>query len=651
MKKILSSKPLFSVILFILPILPDLIQDWSGNGFSWELIINMNMVIGCLLALVPWYMAQIISHNKEEFEVLKNAFAKYEEAINKCPKMIALHTDENILEKKIDQMIKLDKPNQRWLMSKYISKLLTVSVSDFIIKINAADYSNFSSSLIRDCVDSVKLTGSMRPYDWLNALGSDENNKNLFFNSLLELGQLKIDANNHSIVLTQCNEIETRKRIVCFNDYDWKYLYLSEISIDEYFHINGSDYNINNLQTYFVNYTGSNFDPIKYEYALYDDAILLKWDKLNENLRIIVGKYATHNDLVEFNAVKEIFDNSNNVGGKRLYEYDKIKSEVSRQKIALIESIVESSKLPHKLAYLYKEGGINWIDYIEDEESIFSSVASDVMKMGIRSLIDEKIGSGNVKLVEIGPGDGSRSHVICDCFGSERIESYELIDISNYLLDKAHKNLELRLQNKIKRIQLDWTEEAERKKVYKSKNKIVLIPYNSTLFTEPEFDWNSLNNHRYAIISLDMYDEIYEKDIFNNYISAFKLLLHPLKIFEIPIDCDYIWKNRDKLFMANYDKVSHTYNVYFKLKNYVNVIQDKNVKRRYDKKYQVLRDKLKQIEDLLVMSSLKFDTYESAKSYFVNRGFEPIIKINGKYMIILLSKKHETQTHHINPSR
>ena len=434
---------LLSIVLFVLPLLPDIIKDIAEDKLSLQSIINWNGITSILLALVPWYLRSILESNKDVLDSLRKAMEKQELAINMCPKMIALHTEENVLEEKIEVMSKLKKPNLRWLMSKYISKLLTISVKDFVIKIDASAYSKFSSSLIRDSIDSVKLTGSMRPYDWLSARGTNPDNKSKFFNSQLKLGDLIVDSDNHSIVLTQCKNIKNRKRIVCFNDYDWRYLFLSEISIDEYFCINGRDYSENNLQTYFANYSGGSFfNPIKYEYALYDDALLLKWDRKEEILSIIIEEKASYNERKEFEAVKNIFSDMSLEGRLKLYTYNDVKEEVKHQKIRLITDVISTARLPHKLAYLYQEGGGNWIDYIDDEDSIYSYVASDVMKMGIRSLIeDDPVYKENVKLVELGPGDGSRSHVICDCFGIERIESYELIDISDYLLDKAHKNL------------------------------------------------------------------------------------------------------------------------------------------------------------------------------------------------------------------
>lgn len=164
----------------------------------------------------------------------------------------------------------------------------------------------------------------------------------------------------------------------------------------------------------------------------------------------------------------------------------------------------------------------------------------------------------------------------------------------------------------------------------------VLLPYNSTLFTEESFNWGSLKNYKRAIISLDIYDENIKDDLLDNYINAYKLLLHPLKIFEIPIDENYIEKNKGSLFEAGYNEKNCTYNVYFKLKDYLSSITD--IDRSFDPEYKLQRNKLKQIEKLLVMSSLKFDNMDTAKRYFEANGFIPIIKQYDKYMIISLSK-------------
>ena len=652
-----------SIVMFIIPCLKGWLDSDKSSIVEWLKADYLDLLSGIFSALIPWFIKEIIDYNKravktlseevfreinqfkesitDQMDVLKRSCDKQTDAINQCPRMVAFHTENNILERRVSEMTKMSKPNHRWLMSKYISKLLSVSINDFAIKINAQDYSKFSSSLIRECELSVKLTGSMRPYEWLNALGNNQENKKSFFNNELISHHLLIDEDNHSVILTRCNNIAMRKRVVCFNDYDWKYLFLSEISIDEYFYINGSNYSESSLQTYFANYCGKNFNPMKYEYALYDDALLLKWDRKEQELRVVLSNSEIENEKKEFEAVKSFFSN-NNKGEINLYTYDDIKKRILETKIKLLETINQNPKLPHKLSYLYSEGGENWINYVRNENSLYSSAASDIMKMCIRSLIEDgKIKQNGIKILEIGPGDGNRSLAICDCFGADNISYYGLVDISSYLLQIAQRKLSFRLnKDNIEVFQIDWTDKLLKRP--QIKDKVVIIPYNSTLFTESDFEWSSLRSADSVLLSLDIYDETNADEIFGSYVDAYKLFLHPLRIFEIPIKDEVIVKNKENLFEASYDENTMCYNVYFRLKEYLSLLEfnTENIKNR-DQKYAAVWKEFIGIEKLLVLSSLKFKDIPTAETYFhdnVRWAKEVTIKNYHPYMVVLLKK-------------
>ena len=137
------------------------------------------------------------------------------------------------------------------------------------------------------------------------------------------------------------------------------------------------------------------------------------------------------------------------------------------------------------------------------------------------------------------------------------------------------------------------------------------------------------------------------------------MFLLPLKIFEIPIVESEINKHRDKLFGSTYK--DNKFNITFNLKEYIDVLQTSqnkehkeyvfgnihNIKGMHDIKggYIEKRKELIEIEELTVLSSLKFKDIEEIKKYF-EKYFTVKTKIcekgGNKFVSIFLTPKNDS---------
>lgn len=642
---------------------------------------------------------------QEKYDAKVNDLAK--RIHDDLPTLTSLITQEKGFESKLQKIQDIQVPGARWIYSKFISSLLEKSFSSFTIKMPPLEYSSFSGELFELCQKSIYLTGSMRPSEWLkslvntSSLGSrDANavNRDHFFNNKLNIDQFRliVGKKNHSITLKNNTTIgaDNKFRVVCLNDYDWKHLFISERSIDAYYDINAPE-DIKHSYFRILAHRDSTFNPFEYEYALYDNELLLKYHKRDFMLTLISkeGNNVNGRNNQEFDAVKDFFSSyisliqdktRDDLGDLKGYTY--IKEQVRIKKLQLLGDIFNNkNRLPHKLSYLYS-GGLKWEEYVSKDSTKYKSFATQAVEDGVRHFFGSQGGIQELEIIEIGAGTGDKTIQICDIL-AHRIESYTLLDISNQLLDKAQSKLYGRMprleeEQKSKKILLDCClEENEERFRQAIQRKDVFILSNSTLLTETGFNWRVLRKAQKIFITIDLLVKTEKenedlKNALEDYLVAKELLLYPLKIFEIPLEENI----SDKLFSSDYDNKHSVFRVKFNLKKYFDTrhidfgelknftednlipeildteekdeekrrklnhaIEDKNkkigrrnkIRQEKNVSYLNQRERFREIEDLVVLESLKFK-YDKANhgkteteitNYFKDLGFSTEVKL------------------------
>ncbi|MBQ6080141.1 MAG: hypothetical protein IJK93_07690 [Muribaculaceae bacterium] len=584
-----------TAVAVIITIIISILWNVSFNYFNsfW------NTVITAFLKYILTFILLVIIVHQPRFLIKKIGKIiqdndNYLKKIDKCPRMTAFYTDGNFLKDKIDSMAHLE-PNQRWQFSMFITQLLTNQFKDFSIKIKIIDYSGFSKEIMKECKSSVYLTGSMRPSSWLNALA--DNNKNdvkyKFFNNLLPSDQqFPINENNHSVYINKCQTLE-RLRVVCLTPEDMNFLFISENSVHEYFRINSTK---GGIKTYFTEweshagkmdedalmnvrfpFNSNDMQPLVYEYALYDGALLFKFKKVNKiwgELTVINGKWPheSESNKKEFKAVQDFFNYFKDNTNSSKKDYMSIISDVQKNKIDMLKMIINNRILPHKYSYLYS-GADKWDEFIKKGGTRYGNRST----LAIVEFLNHFFKSDtNLDIVEIGAGNGNRIAAVCDALGTDDIKQYRLVDISNQLLEESLQLLLNRLgKDKIvEPLLLDCCSSEKHEELEETiNNKTVLILSNSTLFTEVEFNWESFKAAHQIFISLDLYDD--NNSTYSDLSKAVSLFLFPLKVFEIPIIDELIEPLSNYLFQQKYDTDKNCFNIYFNLKIYLEILRGK----------------------------------------------------------------------------
>lgn len=532
------------------------------------------------------------------------------EKIDNCPRMTSFHTEGRVMEDKIEGMTKMAKSSQRWMYSKFISKLLSKSFDSFSIEFDqTSQYSDFSSDIMKECTESVYLTSSMTPHEWLFSL-SDDSNKTIFFNNLSKV--IKLNSSNHSKTLRGI-PIKKKERVICLSSFDYDHLFLFEKSLLTYLKENEGI----NTAFYKWDNTIPVMKPLKYEYAMYDESLLFKYEK--ETKRLWVDK-----DGSEFNTMRNFFVKEN----KSIVKTENLINEIVEKKSDLLYNIQENKyQIPHKYAYLFHD---NWTPFM-DRSLRFGENARNAIADLLNVFRKQFFKDETIEIVEIGAGNGDKIDLVCDRIGTENISSYVIVDISEPLCRKSISLLNTRLkekQNKSrKRIQpgfkvLDFCNKnlsQEDRTLFV--NKTVLILNNSTLFSETDFDWNCLKRTKRIFITLDLFEDSKADELFDEYYLARELFLGPLKIYGIPIVKELVKGNKYRdFFLSNKSDPLYTnddpfYKIYFKLNDYLETIKkDNNINYIPSETNSILEDALYDTalkefarqEKIVVLSSLKF---------------------------------------------
>ena len=630
---------------------------------------NINLDFGAILAkiLLAYVLLDLPQILLEEVSKLSVNISKEMGRMGDLPRFSAFHTDQGVLEEKMAVLDdKLTKSSHKWIYSKYISKLLSFSFRDFKIQFDSGEkgtqeYSRFSSEIMKECTESVFLTGSMTPYEWLSYLAVNEDAEKAFFNNTGK--HLEFDPDNHSIVLGNL-QIPIKRRAVCLEEFDYNHLFLSERSLKEYYWINSG------IKTTFCSWTKGFSErypqmcPLEYEYAWYDRALLFKFEKRANILEIL------RENEGEYNSVKAFFEDVEKGIGSHTREKTLL-NNVQTQKESLLASIKnvgnQNWQIPHKYAYLLED----WMNFLKSSRT-FNDSAKVQSTILFQSFLKELSTDDSFEMVEIGSGLGDKSLSLCECILAEKIKSYNLLDICRPMLDDAYSLLfqNPKLKGKVTSDRYDCCDPRSVPVEY-YKDKTVLILNNSTIFSEDCFPWHSLQSSKRIFITLHVLDEGKNDAVFNDYLGAHYLFLAPLKIYDIPFTSKFLSASPEDIKRyfgnngAHYSNNDPFYKITFNLKKYLEDL-DQDVKSLYldtrkgERKQKTRglfnsnRDELDNEEQVVVLSSLKFrtddsDWQEKAINYFYNKlndsnktTWDISIKSAGSFIGIWIVRKLET---------
>jgi len=578
----------------------------------------------------------------ERFRLIKNEINNQMKKLEKCPKMVALHTDDEVLENKLELIN--ESVEHKWLLSELLSKMIAINCKDFSFDISSInEFTKFTSTLATMGTKDIKFYTSIPAFTWLNSF-ADKNNptnkkKNRFYNNLDQ--EFPLDKKLLDKHLITSSEINT-ERYVFLSQFEWDNKYLSERYLDAYYKVNKIDGKRNNDNICFINNDNDNYDWSEYkktlenEYVIYDDTILLSYNNDNHLLSYV-------SDEDKFSEIKSILDKCT----KKEYclSYYELKEKIIEQKISILDKIVnnfENPKISHTLSFLFR-GSEFWQEYQKKEKG-FNDYSRRALNDGLKLFLEKNQKSyyeytKKYKIVEIGPGDGSKTRLILNTLGAENIHEYHLIDVNEIFLNKAEKILEkfkeehneFKFKHKIHLLDIcdqkkgtnykyiDDGEEVKRiDEIFR--NSVVIIATNSSVFYEDGFNLDIFFGCKTILLTIQVFSgKEKEKEFIETKYSTYQrlnLLIHPLSAFNIPID-DTIAKD---YLIAEYqdDKLK----INFRLKDYLSTLKkqkkiEMNVKNPEDlscyiKKYQKYYDSYKDLLNKFT-SSEKITIYETLK--------------------------------------
>ena len=275
---------LIPFILFIFIKIPVILEIIKNNGGIQQ--IDLKDLTETLLEVFLTFMfVDLPQFFLDEMSRLSKVIMDEMDRTKELSPFTVFHTKNNVFGEKMRVLSSINDNGPKWIYSKFISRLLSVSFDNFKITFQKTqEYSEFSSDVMKECKKAISLTGSMTPYEWLFTLATDEENKDNFFNNVSsEFGNLE---GNHAITMQQLH-LDVKNRAVCLSPFDFNHLFLFEQSLKEYYRINSG------VATVFCPWTdtlirnNNAIDPLKYEYAWYDETLLFKFDKETRVLEVL----------------------------------------------------------------------------------------------------------------------------------------------------------------------------------------------------------------------------------------------------------------------------------------------------------------------------------------------------------------------------
>jgi len=505
----------------------------------------------------PRRLNDILSENNKGIE---NQLEEVSERMKNILEYAAFYTENNVLEKGPLKLLREKEDGIMWIIAKFISKQLSKSFSNLKFEISGKEYSHFSEKLYPECRESIYLTSPFTPAEWFRQLydNPDEVIKQINEGKGVEY----VPSHIKSLITTNVE----KKRLVILPS--WLSLIYQEKMLDEFLKINeGIEDRFVTQKEFdklFPDLANEEFNFSKYDYAIYDKKIILKWERplaeMEECPLLLIDIENPQEGQKYRRIVEEVFKFSH---GQYTSE-KKIKERIAEEKQKLIDKIVNTHNLPHKLSY-FGTGATAWKIISNDPEYNLGMRERRTLQKFLKETTGKIKSECNI--IHIAPGDGVEIPLIVDSLGPRLIKHYALIDISPELLREAasfgarkYKDLNFSIHC------LDITSDElspiteKLKKQYASKNLIFLVGNGAILSDAQVLDHikNSMKSKDKLLVTLEFYSEERENKILEQY-----KLPSVLNLFTSSLAIIGVNNLKHEHFEFSYNKESSMIEVYF----------------------------------------------------------------------------------------
>lgn len=555
------------------------------NITKWLLAISWGLIWAILGLVIVEYGKSIIKGRREREEFLEKIDKKIDERIKPMIEYTAFYTENNTLENIIEALRKTT-GRKIWIIAKFISKQLSNTFTRLKIDIEGDEYSKFSESLYKECETSIYLTSPFTPAEWFRQLYPDKAdqvfkliNGNTDMKETLQGIETSFGIPSHVKSLISSN-INEKRRLMILPSY--KRLIAEEKVLEAFLEIN------KRVETRFIEkeklcercpFTcGDQYDFSKYDYAIFDKEIVLKWErpkKPNEKrpLSLLDLKNVGNPEKDVYEKINQIF-----TSWQGCLTANDVKKEITTEKEKLKKHVEEKKDLPHKLAY-FTTGASAWYEIPKDKEYTLGEREIKTLRGFLRMVEEKFLRNDKWNVLHLGVGEGREIPIIIDGLGSHRINHYALIDISPELLQLAESFGTKQYEDiSFTSYVLDVTEDRisplaqKLKENGAKKNLIFLVGNGAILSNPPVFNRvkESMTSDDRLVLTLEIYEDARNEEILNQYrlSSIVNLLVQPLSILGINEDSP---ENFKKFMEFNYNKKDSLVEVYFLFNEWIKI--------------------------------------------------------------------------------
>lgn len=512
---------------------------------NYYIVATFTLATTFLGYYIPTLYERTIEINKKHYQTSNEINIRLTKIDNKLKNQLtrildqsALYTDENVLEKKLLYLNTIKGPAV-WVVSKFISKQISKNLVDFKFKINASEYSEFSSQIYFEPNHSLYITNSINFYSWFKVLLDkykfDSIIENIYNPNSLDNIDFSvpphIDAWNKVSIKKKRLVVLTEKELSTFFIYKPFYNFFLEIT-------EAKDENDKTtrfiLNTNFNEKVGNKYNVIDYDYAVFDEKVLLKWKNPlynDDNTELEIDEDFDVNSIL-----LRLFDDDYWL---KLQTAKDITREIGKVRTKIKEKAISEKKIDHKYSY-YAFGAELWQKINKEPEYFLGLNEQKYLVQFLKDKINTKY-----NIVHLGSGGGKEIKSVLYAIPNNMISSYSVIDISPDILDKAKETfsenapkLNLNKSNFIIADLLD--DDFPKTNIPSSNARLFLLVSNGYLLSNDKVLRNIneiMEDNDRLIITVENADNLNNENVINNYLTEPVLQLFNLSLKIFDIDC------------------------------------------------------------------------------------------------------------------
>jgi hypothetical protein len=504
---------------------------------------------------------------KDNIEINEKVLTKItsiEEKVSKSIGIFAVNSDNNVFEQKLE-ILKNKEKSLKWIISRFIAKQLAFNFDELSFKINKKEYSRFSKQLYFEVDKSLLLTNSFDPYEWARTLISDNEVISELGETSKETFKKWLEKNNKSIHIFEHIEAwkniekSKRRRLVILHESAWDFFFMYEPFYRLFLEVNSTKeedddvrfITFNSLSNILGNDTY--FDAKKYDYAIFDGNIALKWEIYDDTGIALSQDNSTESEisLIDLESssaqdapkgkevhslnsfVESIDDIWNDNSSHRVKD---VEEQIIKSKRNYLFSIIEYGFIPHLCCY-FADGADRWKNVNRKGELQFLRHFLSSHEIGL------EVSNRTCNILHIGVGSGTEIEPIIN--GIKRkgweIEDYTIVDISPNILRMALEEL-VPLKKKLKHpfnfhdICVDVLEEELSNKYRRPENGhplIIILVANDFLLSQEYLLENIsaiMKDYDFLLVTAKINNGNIPKEDLEKSLESFNISLTPLGI-------------------------------------------------------------------------------------------------------------------------